>query len=283
MDLTTWSDAMLFSTVLIETELDDGEVKTGTGFFYFRRVRQSEGQEILVTNRHVVEGGRRITVWFHEAESEARPKLGEIGRVSTDQSNWRFHPDPKVDVAFMLMEPLDRDLQKSGYAVYRRNVNHRAIPTPEQLETTFPIEDVTVVGYPNGLYDEGNYLPIVRKGITATSLQVDYNHKPMFLISASVFPGSSGSPVYLHDPVSYGSRRGFELSPRLWFLGVVAEFKYREAKGWFEFDDQPILRAKVASQEALDLGVVFKERTIREALDHHLIANGHPPDDPARA
>lgn len=53
-----------------------------------------------------------------------------------------------------------------------------------------------VVGYPIGLEDTLNKLPIFTSGITATSPFENFNGKPEFLINAFALPGSSGSPCF---------------------------------------------------------------------------------------
>ena len=63
-----------------------------------------------------------------------------------------------------------------------------------------------MIGYPRGIYDEANNLPIVRRGITATSMGRDYNSKPEFMIDMACFPGSSGSPVFM-DKTGYVDRK----------------------------------------------------------------------------
>ena len=74
------------------------------------------------------------------------------------------------------------------------------IPSKEEIVNTISrIEDITVVGYPDGIWDSYNNMPIVRKGITATSLQLDFNNEPKFLIDAAIYGGSSGSPVYIFN------------------------------------------------------------------------------------
>lgn len=60
-----------------------------------------------------------------------------------------------------------------------------------------PNKPVTFIGYPNGLYEFTSLLPIVRQGYAATAMHIDHGGKPTFLIDAFVFPGSSGSPVFL--------------------------------------------------------------------------------------
>ena len=57
------------------------------------------------------------------------------------------------------------------------------------------VEDVLMIGYPNGLWDTTHNMPIIRRGTIATDIKLDYNEKKEFVIDAACFPGSSGSPV----------------------------------------------------------------------------------------
>jgi len=57
-----------------------------------------------------------------------------------------------------------------------------------------------MIGYPNGLWDHVNNLPLIRRGITASHPGVDYqiegqNGPGVTVIDMACFPDSSGSPV----------------------------------------------------------------------------------------
>ena len=55
--------------------------------------------------------------------------------------------------------------------MYYTTLTLRDIPCKDEIANTISrIEDITVVGYPDGIWDSYNNMPIVRKGITATSL-----------------------------------------------------------------------------------------------------------------
>ena len=84
------------------------------------------------------------------------------------------------------------------------------------------IEDVLFVGYPNGMFDKANNLPVARRGITATPATVDYGGRPVFLIDASVFPGSSGSPVFLYNVGGWRSTTAFVAGDRILFLARIS-------------------------------------------------------------
>lgn len=71
------------------------------------------------------------------------------------------------------------------------------IPNEEQIKQMDAIEPITFIGYPNGIWDSTNLLPVARRGTTASPIEVDFEGSPRFLIDASVFGGSSGSPVFI--------------------------------------------------------------------------------------
>jgi len=78
-----------------------------------------------------------------------------------------------------------------------------------------------MIGYPYGLRDKTNDLPIVRKGITATPPYLNYNSQQEFLCDIPVYPGSSGSPILIFNQGSYSSRNGsLYLNTRLLLLGI---------------------------------------------------------------
>ena len=54
-----------------------------------------------------------------------------------------------------------------------------------------------MIGYPDGIWDSVNNLPVIRKGITATHPHISWNGKTEFLTDIASFPGSSGSPYFL--------------------------------------------------------------------------------------
>ena len=69
------------------------------------------------------------------------------------------------------------------------------IATKEKAKKISVMERIFFVGYPNAFRDELNNLPIARSGYLATPLYSDFEGKETFLFDASVFEGSSGSPI----------------------------------------------------------------------------------------
>src|SRR5687767_4257067 len=94
------------------------------------------------------------------------------------------------------------------------------------------LESITMVGYPNGLWDQANNLPIFRRGVLATDYKRDWNGRKEFLIDAACFPGSSGSPVMLFDVGSYHNRQGMHVGgSRIKLLGVLYAGPQHTVKG----------------------------------------------------
>ena len=85
------------------------------------------------------------------------------------------------------------------------------------------IESITMIGYPTGIFDEANNLPVIRRGITASRIGLRYNGRPEFLIDCACFPGSSGSPVFHYDTGPELTRDGSIRmgGVRFKFLGIL--------------------------------------------------------------
>jgi hypothetical protein len=135
------------------------------------------------------------------------------------------------------------------------------------------------IGYPNGIYDEHNLLPIVRRGITATPPAADYEGKRQVLIDASVFPGSSGSPIFVWDPRGFASHEtgGRIVGRSLYLLGVLSAVFFQEDTGRIEQVTIPTRQEPVAIfNQMIDIGVVLKAslimETVEDALRTHQVA-----------
>jgi hypothetical protein len=94
-----------------------------------------------------------------------------------------------------------------------------------------------MVGYPISLWDSVNNLPLLRRGITATHPKIDYRGKPEFLIDAAVFPGSSGSPVYLYDFGAFHDGEESKLGTRIYLLGINYKYIFQSGHGDIKVED----------------------------------------------
>lgn len=223
MNLQDISTQLLFTTMPVWVERNDGRQAFGTGFILSLPIPDRADQQIpfLVTNAHVVTNARRGLIDLVEREGAA-PKRSRL-RVEIDGATLTRFADNGIDLALVPIGGLLNQLEQEGRPVFFRSVSSDLIPTEEAVSALSAMEEVTFIGYPSGLYDEHNITPIIRRGITATPPWNDFQGQPAFLIDAGVFPGSSGSPVFVLNQGAYATKDGLVVGNRLLFLGVLSE------------------------------------------------------------
>ena len=218
------TELLAHATVRIECVNANNAGSSGTGFFYFLFNSGDHSVPVIVTNKHVLQGNIKAIFVLTLAKADGTPDNGNIERVEiTDlPQNWIGHPDPEVDLAIIPMAGLYRKLTEKNKKPFLAPLEQSLIPTPDMLNSLTPVEDIIVVGYPDGIWDSHNNLPIFRRGVTATAPYINFNGESRFLIDCSIFLGSSGSPVILYNSGSYPDRRGnLTVGQRLYFLGFV--------------------------------------------------------------
>ena len=97
------------------------------------------------------------------------------------------------------------------------------------------LENVVMVGYPNGLFDSQNNHPLFRTGKTATHPAIDYNGQRKALLDMACLPGSSGSPVFILDEGWIRNKNGGMCAgSRILFLGVENSMPTRYVKAVYK-------------------------------------------------
>jgi hypothetical protein len=265
----TRAELLMHTTVRLEVLKRDGSVTTGTGFFFAYPVDDKQHIPVIVTNRHVVEDGVKGTFVLTKASETGEPILGSSERVEIGNLDGLAmkHVDKDVDLAVIPMAALYRQAEQSKIRVFAPPFEPSLIPTPEQMENLGGIETITMVGYPNGIWDQENNLPIVRRGITATNPKYDYNGLPIFVIDCACFPGSSGSPVLIFDQGSYTDAKGniYMGGGRLLLLGVLFAGPQHEAPGEIRTIEVPLAQVSIAlSRIPNNLGFVVHARKLND-------------------
>ncbi len=248
------SEQLMFSTVRLEA----ANGSTGTGFFF----QFSFGEKkvpVIITNKHVVNYNKneKVTFLLHfTQESSLLPANIPVTLVT----DWYFHEDQ--DLCFCFLGPVVNDIQqKVGKKVFLIPITEELIWNGSKLVALSAIEDVIMVGYPTGLWDEKNNLPLFRKGITSSHPAIDFNSKNMGAVDMACFPGSSGSPIFIMNEGGYSDKEGtFHLGKnRLIFLGVLFAGPQLSAKGELVIEDVPTHRAVSSiTQLMINLGYYIK-------------------------
>lgn len=174
-------------TISIE-ELTDGEEgkqeynPVGTAFLI-----DYDNFNILITCRHIIEGSdfNRLFLSFntHDHQIHRIP----FTQLSNNVVDWIIDTRPEIDIA-LIPVPIDfekwdvRKLPLSMFATY---------------DELFEGDELFFLGFPLGIKSlSGGIHPLVRQGIIAFK----HENGP-FLIDAHVYPGNSGSPVFLKPSV----------------------------------------------------------------------------------
>ena len=260
--MMTIQEQLMYTTLRIECfDTNKLPFSIGTGFLLSRPVGESQVKLYLVSNKHILMAAESIAITFTSMK-DGEPEHGTNLKFNIDKvsENVVGHPNPNVDVAV---------LECTGLFVKRQNqlfikaVSYDMLSDFTESELNVA-ENVLFIGYPNNRYDIINNLPLVRQGLIASHPKYDYNGDPVFIIDAQVFPGSSGSPVYIdltfenikNGQVNLGQKK-------INLLGIVAQTMIRNNK----------LAAiptgvQIGTQEVIGLGIVFKATAIKEIIDN---------------
>lgn len=256
-NISTIDEQLIRTTVRIVAVGKNG-VSTGTGFFY-KFIIDNKIVPVIVTNKHVLSGSEVVELNISCFDDEIKTIKRSFPIV--DQLIIK-HPNPDVDLCLIKIAPLLNSLtDKMLKVVFLKEEN--IITDAYVSENVSNIEDITIVGYPDGIIDEFNNLPIVRKGITATSVKYDFNGKKEFLIDSAIYGGSSGSPVYIFNQGSYSIKNTLYAGDRLFLIGIVYAVAQHRTDGSLKIRQAPtnsILYPETYIPN--NLGVVIKARRI---------------------
>lgn len=271
MQVRTAFQQLMFTTVHIRIE--QPRPSTGTGFLY-NAGRGDESIPVLVTNKHVVDGATRGAIRLIGGAG-GEPDYGNPAEVVYDgfADPWVGHPNADVDVAAMFVGPTMNQVANAGRELFFRYIDPGMAPSDDVLQDLDAVEPITFVGYPNGLYDAQHHTPIIRQGHTATPIQLPWNGSPTFVVDASVFPGSSGSPVFIVQSGTWreGNTTVMGGGTRVFFVGVVAAVMIQADTGQLVVPTgQPVVQLK----QMLDLGIVYNWRAVEETVDALAVARG---------
>ncbi|MBI5466031.1 MAG: trypsin-like peptidase domain-containing protein [Candidatus Kerfeldbacteria bacterium] len=202
-----FEEQVFLNTVLIEN-LTDGEF--GTGFLVQKKVDDTKVKHLLFSNKHVFWGkkdkdnktaSKKIRITFHKKENDGSYRLGNVNKAEINiyrgEDYYYEHPEQQTDVACINVS--------NAYNLFP--VGMRSLELDKFIDFNFTDifagQRIIFVGYPKGFFDDLNFLPVARCGSIASIPAVDFRGKKQLLIDAQVFPGSSGSPVFVQLGIAY--------------------------------------------------------------------------------
>jgi hypothetical protein len=274
----TPAETLMHTTVRLECSLVGNRPSTGTGFFFSFKIDDKNHVPVIVTNKHVIKDSIAGTFVLTKSNEQGEPILGSTERILLDnfESFWIKHPEENVDLAIFPIATLYHAAEAKGIKFFAPPMGEDLLITPEKLADLSGLENITMIGYPNGIWDEKNNMPIVRRGITATNPKYDYNGLPVFVIDCACFPGSSGSPVLIFNEGGYTNARGVTHvgATRIILLGVLFAGPQHVAEGEIQTIEVPLAQVPISlSKIPNNLGFVVKASKIAD-FRKMLIPNG---------
>jgi S1-C subfamily serine protease len=269
MEINSITKRLLFNTIRVDTVLEDDSEGSGTAFVV-SHVHVRGTHNFIVTNRHLVEGVRRGGLVFTQKRN-GQPAFGQRFQLNIEDFThaWFMHPDPEVDLAIIPLRPLEQSARDLGVELYYHTIDSRLALDASAQHSLDALEEVLFVGYPSGVWDQVNLMPILRRGTTATPIALDFEGRQEFLIDAAVYPGSSGSPVFVYQ--SDAVRPMQSVSKKFLFAGVVAAVFFREEANHLVPVPVPANNhSMVMGSEMIDLGLVIKAQVVIDLINIYL-------------
>lgn len=264
-------EELAYSTIRLKCTLANGGVSVGTGFVMAFKNDKSNNKfvPVILTNKHVVKGSVNVSFVLTEM-IDGKPTSGRFPFVlPINEAGWKKHPDENVDLCALPIGLMLNAIQAQGKSVKVSYLPIEVIPSEEEIKKMFQLDEVVMIGYPDGIADEINNQPIFRRGTFATNPSLDYNGKKEFLIDIAAYNGSSGSPVFvLHEAARFDRDRGgiiIQQGPSVRLVGVLHSGFCHEIDGRIVAVQIPTSVVPMpVSKMPNNLGIVLKAERIKE-------------------
>jgi hypothetical protein len=259
----TVDEQLLYSTLRIELLSSNNELLgIGTGFIFIKKVNQNQKKIFLISNKHVLKGGKNVRITFIKRKPDnSGPELGSVHQfiIRDYMDVYSEHPNDEIDIACLNITEVIIRLQNQ---IFYRYLDESLLATFDEEELDVA-QRVTFIGYPNNRYDQAHNLPIIRTGLIASHPKIDFNGIKQFIIDAQVFPGSSGSPVMIN--LTYENYKNGKIvigKPKIRLLGIIAATMVRNN----QIKSIPTSK-NLISQEVIGLGIVYKSTALKELIN----------------
>lgn len=177
----------LIHTVTLVKARNDKFINTGTAFFV-----KKDDQHYLFSNRHIFETCHTF--------SFSIPFMGDNNQYQIENTEIEISPTchPEYDLAAIGINDVVSKMAEKGERKYSiKFIEYNDILSEDKIHLLSDIEHVYLIGYPHGLKGDSLGIPIVKHGITSTSILHNYKRKEEFITDIYCDKGSSGSPIFI--------------------------------------------------------------------------------------
>lgn len=263
MNLEDIGTQLMYTTAPIYALRNDKSISAGTSFMFSVNQTENTSIPLLITNYHVVKDSIGGYVELHIAKKGI--PSNEVVKVQFDKTVLEPNKLGELDLVALPLAGAINDMQGKGKQIFFKSIDCNLLPKSKDIEEFSAIEEITFIGYPSAIYDTVNKIPVIRQGITATPIWNNFKGDKVFLIDAGVFPGSSGSPVFIYNRGTYPTRDGIAVGSRIKFVGILKETMQRKEEAGLDY---------------LDLGVVINSMSFFEELNKYIVKmTGQPIEE----
>ncbi len=147
------SDLLTYCTIRIEAEGTQGK-SYGSGFFFEYNINNLN-VPVIVTNKHVIQGTSLGKLIFSQSDDSGNRLLNNKNyTIENFEEKWIKHPNAAIDLCIFPIAHIIKDLRNSNFNPHFSKITPSIIPTDEQLSNVFSLEEIVMVGYPNGIWDK---------------------------------------------------------------------------------------------------------------------------------
>lgn len=242
-------ELLLKVTSIITCTYPNTDPKQATCFF----CQKTDGKVILVTNKHVFENALTANLYLTVHNTDAN--IFENKNIKLNLGNDIKHHQ-NYDVSMLDFTDINETLKSKNIVPQIAVIKESGIIT--NYDNMEFIQEILMIGYPDGIIDSSTNNPVIRTGVTATPIKHKYNNQETFLTDLPTFWGSSGSPILIAE--DGGSVK---------LVGVA----YRT-----ELNERPVYDKKYGSpnrniigyvQIPNDIGRAVNSKIIKEMLDSY--------------
>jgi V8-like Glu-specific endopeptidase len=221
---------------------------TGTGFIL---TGGKDEKYLLVTAAHVFDGtpGDETTIVFRskQAEGEYTKEPMKLIIRSRGKPVWTKHPTEDVAV-IGITPPKNADLA---------HLSTELLATDEQLRKhkIHPGDNLAYLGYPHREEGSKGGFPLLRDGPIASFPVLPTAKTKTFFLSANIFEGDSGGPVYLERTSRDPDREGVRL-----IMGLVLGQQFLD-------EEMKMIYGTTKIRHRLGLAIIVHASFIKETVD----------------
>jgi hypothetical protein len=275
------SSRLQYVTIRIVGARANGTTSVGTGFFFHFAFDSDRFIPVIVTNHHVIKDCVEGEFHLHEARGSgtAREPTGASFSVKLDRFEQRWLRHLTEDLCVMLFEPLRAAATAHiGKEPFWIAFDETVIPSDDTLRDLGAMEDVVMVGYPIGLWDHVNNLPLIRRGVTASHPMNDWQGRCEGVVDIGAFAGSSGSPILIFNQGTYATGGGTVIGSRMLLLGTMTKVPLYKVDGTIVIQAIPTAAVPITQTPVpTHLGYYIKARELM-AMKPQLLALVQQPN-----